>query len=283
MLYTDVVGFLNGSMNIQRVSAAEAKRKIEEEGWVLLDVRSMPEYADAHAPGAYNVPFLHKTPNGMLPNQDFARVVAFQFPDKATKIVTHCQMGGRSLRAAQELESLGYTNVLDMKGGLDGERDDAGQITNPGWTDAGFPTEAGEPDGYSYKSMALRMNAAEEAESEEPATETVEAPAAEAPPPGAEGGFNRFASDAHRVQCVKYRRELPGLKRRPYPGDLGQRLYDEVSALAWDDWVEHSKMIINEYRINAADPNSVRVLMEQCEQFFYGQGAARPEGYVPEQ
>jgi Fe-S cluster biosynthesis and repair protein YggX/rhodanese-related sulfurtransferase len=283
LLYNAVVGFLDGPMKIERVSATEAKRRVEEEGWVLLDVRSMPEYADAHAPGAYNVPFLHKTPNGMIPNQDFARVIEFQFPDKNTKIVTHCQMGGRSLRAAQELESLGYTQVVDMKGGLEGERDDDGRLVNSGWADEGLPTEPGEPEGYSYKSIALRMNADDDASSSEAGEDAVEAPASEAPPPGAEAGVNRFASDTHRVHCVKYGRELPGLKRRPYPGELGRKLYDEVSAAAWDDWVEHSKMIINEYRINAADPNAVRVLMEQCEQFFYGQGGLlRPEGYVPE-
>lgn len=262
-------------MDISRVSASEAKRMAEEEGYTLIDVRSMPEYADGHAPGAYNVPFLHKTPNGMIPNQDFARVVQFKFPDRDTKILTHCQMGGRSLRAARELKSLGYTQVVDMKGGIDGEKDDDGSIRNPGWRDEGFPVEGGEPDGLSYKSLAHQMDAAREPE--------VDAPAAEPPPPVAGDGMNRFASQSHHVDCIRYRRTLPGLKRRPYPGELGQRLYDEVSALAWDDWVEHSKMIINEYRINAADPNAVRVLMEQCEQFFYGSGGvARPEGYVPE-
>jgi len=265
-------------MDIERVTASEAKRRVDEEGYVLVDVRSMPEYADAHAPGAYNIPFLHKTPNGMIPNQDFARVIEFQFPDKDAKIVTHCQMGGRSLRAAQELVNMGYSNVVDMRGGFDGERDDAGEILHPGWRDAGLGVEPGEPEGASYKSIAARLNASEADEPEE-----VPAPAPSAPPPVEGDGFNRFASRDHRVHCVRYGRDLPGLKRRPYPGDLGHRLYDDVSALAWNDWVEHSKMIINEYRINAADPNAVKVLMEQCEQFFYGSGnVARPEGYVPE-
>jgi Fe-S cluster biosynthesis and repair protein YggX len=119
------------------------------------------------------------------------------------------------------------------------------------------------------------MNAAEQPD------DAVPAPTDAAPPPT--DGVNRFASANRRVQCARYGRELPGLKRRPYPGALGERIFDEISAAAWDEWVEHSKMIINEYRINAADPNAVQVLMEQCEQFLFGQApVARPEGYVPE-
>ncbi|CAN0555274.1 unnamed protein product, partial [Laminaria digitata] len=84
-----------------------------------------------------------------------------------------------------------------------------------------------------------------------------------------------------KVHCVKLDRDLPGLKRRPYPGPLGERIFNEVSAEAWNEWVEHSKMIINEYRINSADPSAIKLLMEQCEAFVFGEGVERPEGYVP--
>jgi Fe-S cluster biosynthesis and repair protein YggX len=94
---------------------------------------------------------------------------------------------------------------------------------------------------------------------------------------------NRFASQTRRVKCVKYGRELPGPEGAgPIRGRWASACFEEVSALAWDEWVEHSKMIINEYRINAADPNSVRVLMEQCEQFFYGGGVRARKANVPE-
>ncbi len=254
-------------MAIDKLSAADAQRLVQEQGYVLLDVCSMPEYAEAHAEGAYNVPFLHKTPNGMIPNQDFVRVVEFVFPDRSTPIITLCRAGNRSYRAAEELASLGYGNLYDVADGFQ--------------EDGPLGVETGEPDDRSYKSLALRLNA-EDAEAAAPASE----PESEAPPDAAAAasdGHNRFSSRHHRVHCIRHGRDLPGLKRRPYPGALGQRIFDEVSALAWDEWVEHSKMIINEYRINAADPNSVRVLMEQCEQFFYGEeGLARPDGYVPE-
>lgn len=264
-------------MDLERIDPEEAKRRAHEEGWTLLDVRSMPEFAEEHAEGAYNVPFLHKTPNGMVPNPDFARVIAFLFPDKDAKIISHCQMGGRSVRASMELQHMGYTQVVDMRGGFGGEKADDGSTVNPGWKDLELPVEVGEPADRSYKALALKMNQADEAPDE------VAAPASEAPPPVESDGLNRFASASRNVFCIRYQQQLPGMKRRPYPGDLGQRLFDEVSAAAWNDWVEHSKMIINEYRINAADPQALQVLMEQCEQFFYGQGVQRPEGYVPQQ
>lgn len=261
-------------MDLERISPKEAQRRVEEEDAILLDVRSMPEYAEGHPEGAHNVPFLHKTPNGMIPNQDFARVIEFLLPDKNAPVVTHCQMGGRSVRAAQELKSLGYTRVSDMLGGFGSEKNDEGEIVHTGWTDAGLPVETGEADGRSYKSIAMRLNAKESGE---------EASALEAPEDDDDDGVNRFASSHRRVQCSLFKRELPGLKRRPYPGPLGERIFEQISAKAWDGWVEHSKMIINEYRINAADPNAVQILMDQCEQYFFGDGqVARPEGYVPE-
>lgn len=265
------------SMDIERVTPTDAERR-RKEGAILLDVRSMPEFAEEHPEGAHNVPFLHKTPNGMIPNQDFARVIEFLAPDRDQPIVTHCQMGGRSMRAAAELRNMGYTKVVDMLGGFGSEKNDAGEMINEGWKDAGLPVESGEPDDRSYKSLAMRLNAAE---SDDASGAPEEASSAADPDPS-EDGANRFASATRRVNCAKHGRELPGLKRRPYPGPLGERIFAEISALAWDEWVEHSKMIINEYRINAADPSAVQVLMEQCEQYFFGEGAvSKPEGYVP--
>ena len=267
-------------MDLERIAIDEAKKKLDKDGYVLLDVRSLPEFSQEHAEGAYNIPFLHKTPQGMIPNRDFGSVVERTFPNRDQPIVTTCEMGGRSARAAQELISRGYTRVVDLKGGLSGEVDDYGNLVNPGWKTVGYPLEQGEPEGRAYRFLSQGL------ESEEPATTEVN----HEPSPGVSSdasepseGMNRFASRTHRVHCVRLGKELPGLKRRPYPGELGQRIYDSVSAEAWDGWVEHSKMIINEYRIHAADPEAIRLLMEQCEQFLFGGGASAPEGYVPEQ
>jgi len=83
------------------------------------------------------------------------------------------------------------------------------------------------------------------------------------------------------VNCVKFGKELPGLDRVPWKGELGKRVYENVSKDAWKLWLEHSKMVMNEYRLNPLDPNSQKIMEEQMEQFFFGEGAKLPEGYVP--
>jgi Fe-S cluster biosynthesis and repair protein YggX len=83
------------------------------------------------------------------------------------------------------------------------------------------------------------------------------------------------------VKCVKFGREMPGLDRIPWKGELGKRIYDNVSQEAWRMWVEHSKMLMNEYRLNPLDPNSLKIMEQQMELFFFGEGAKLPESYVP--
>lgn len=83
------------------------------------------------------------------------------------------------------------------------------------------------------------------------------------------------------VKCVKLGCELPGLDRIPWKGDLGQRIYDHVSKDAWRMWVDHSKMLLNEYRLNPLDPRAQQIMEEQMELFFFGEGAKLPESYVP--
>ena len=82
------------------------------------------------------------------------------------------------------------------------------------------------------------------------------------------------------VKCVKFGKEMPGLDRVPWAGELGQRVYESVSKEAWKMWIEHAKMVMNEYRLNPLDPQSHKIMEEQMEQFFFGVGAKLPEGYV---
>ena len=82
------------------------------------------------------------------------------------------------------------------------------------------------------------------------------------------------------VMCVKFGKEMPGLDRIPWAGELGKRVYENVSKEAWRLCIEHSKMIMNEYRLNPIDPNSQKIMGEQMEEFFFGAGAKLPEGYV---
>jgi Fe-S cluster biosynthesis and repair protein YggX len=83
------------------------------------------------------------------------------------------------------------------------------------------------------------------------------------------------------VNCVKLGREAEGLDRPPYPGELGQRIFDNVSKPAWADWLKHQTMLINENRLSPMDPKARAFLEEQMEKYFFGDGAEMPEGYVP--
>ena len=83
------------------------------------------------------------------------------------------------------------------------------------------------------------------------------------------------------VLCVKLKKELPGLDEVPFDGHpLGQRIYDNVSKDAWKMWVEQMKMIMNEYRLNLGNPEAQEFLLKQMEEYFFGEGAVHPPGYV---
>ncbi|MGA8028513.1 MAG: oxidative damage protection protein [Bryobacteraceae bacterium] len=89
------------------------------------------------------------------------------------------------------------------------------------------------------------------------------------------------ATTERKVFCVKLQKELPGLDEVPFDGHpLGQRIYDNVSKEAWKMWVEHMKMIMNEYRLNLGTPEAQEFLLKQMEEYFFGAGAAHPPGYV---
>jgi len=83
------------------------------------------------------------------------------------------------------------------------------------------------------------------------------------------------------VFCVKFQREMPGLDEPPFDGPLGQKIFESVSRDAWAMWVDHCKMILNEYRLNPANPKDQEVLVKALEQFFFGEGSALPANYVP--
>lgn len=85
------------------------------------------------------------------------------------------------------------------------------------------------------------------------------------------------------VKCVKFARELPGLDEPPFDNELGKRIYENVSKEAWKLWLEHLKMILNEYRLNLAERESQQIVKQQMEEYFFGEGAALPPGYVPPQ
>lgn len=83
------------------------------------------------------------------------------------------------------------------------------------------------------------------------------------------------------VQCVVLGRPAEGLDYAPYPGELGKRIYENVSKEAWAQWLRHQTMLVNENRLNLADPKARKYLAEQMEKHFFGEGADAASGYVP--
>ena len=83
------------------------------------------------------------------------------------------------------------------------------------------------------------------------------------------------------VHCVKLGTESEGLEKAPFKGELGQRVYDQVSKEAWQQWLEHSKMLINEFRLDLTSESGQRLWMTECEKYFFGEGSAKPVEYVP--
>ncbi len=83
------------------------------------------------------------------------------------------------------------------------------------------------------------------------------------------------------VQCVKLGREAEGLERPVYPGELGQRIWENVSKEAWQMWLDHQTILINEYRLSPIDPKSREFLEKEMEKFFFGEGAETPPEHRP--
>lgn len=135
------------------VSVDEAK-KLLDEGYVYVDVRSEPEFEAAHVPGALNVPLNHRGPQGMVPNPEFMSVMQAAFA-KDEKLVVGCKSGGRSRRAVGLLEQAGFTDVVEMAAGIDGGRDAFGRALK-GWVQEGLATEAGSPEGRRYSDVKQR-------------------------------------------------------------------------------------------------------------------------------
>lgn len=79
---------------------------------------------------------------------------------------------------------------------------------------------------------------------------------------------------SHMVNCIKLGKEAEGLARQPYPGELGRRIFEQVSAEGWQMWLRHQTMLINEYRLSPVDPKVRKMLEEEMEKFFFGEGKA---------
>ena len=87
---------------------------------------------------------------------------------------------------------------------------------------------------------------------------------------------------SRKLRCAKLHRQLEALQAPPYPGELGKRIYEQVSQEAWHMWLEHQTMLINEYRLTPVEPRDRSFLEQEMEKFFFGDGSERPPDYQPE-
>ncbi len=120
--------------DVARISPSEAHAKMKDEGFVYVDVRTPEEFFEGRPAGAVNVPL----------DDGFVAAMEKAFP-KDARIILGCRAGNRSLRAARALIEAGFSNVLEQRAGFDGARGPFGEITEPGWSRAGLPVEAGAP------------------------------------------------------------------------------------------------------------------------------------------
>ncbi len=138
--------------SFSRVLPQEANALMTHDAFAYVDVRTEQEFEAGHPKGAYNVPLMHMAPGGMVANADYVRVVSNHF-DRDAKLIVGCKAGGRSMRAAELLVSAGFVNVMDQRAGFDGVRDGFGEVTEPGWSQAGLPIERGQPAGRNYRDL----------------------------------------------------------------------------------------------------------------------------------
>lgn len=90
-------------------------------------------------------------------------------------------------------------------------------------------------------------------------------------------------SDIHSVQCSKLHKLAPGLPKPPYPGELGERIYKNISQEAWDLWLQHQTMLINEYRLSVIEPKSRKFIEQEMQKFLFEDNSSPPPDYTPEE
>lgn len=143
-------------MSVKRISPEETKELLDKDPeYIYLDVRTVPEFDAGHVPGAKNIPFMEPAMGRMHLNPQFVQIVEANF-GKGAKMIVGCQVGGRSLKAAEMLLNAGFTSVLEMRGGFGGESDPTGHLVFPGWGPRGLPVsyESAPDDRYETLSKA---------------------------------------------------------------------------------------------------------------------------------
>ena len=83
------------------------------------------------------------------------------------------------------------------------------------------------------------------------------------------------------IFCEYFKKQKPGLERQPYPGEIGEKIFDSISKEAWQLWLEHQTMLINENRLSLVDPEARKFLQDEMQKFLYGEGSNKPDEYIP--
>lgn len=135
-------------MAAKRVTPEEALELMRSQGYAYLDVRSVPEFAEGHPAGAYNVPLIHMGPGGNQANARFLQVVEQRFA-KDAPLVVGCRTAGRSLQAVSILEQAGFSNLLIQQAGFVGP-----SPLEPGWGPKGLPTSRSAEAGRSWDELS---------------------------------------------------------------------------------------------------------------------------------
>ena len=135
-------------MAVKHVSPEEALELMNGRGYAYLDVRSVPEFAQGHPAGAYNIPLIHMGPSGSQPNARFVDVVARRFA-KDAPLVVGCRTSGRSQQAAAMLEQAGFSQLLIQHAGFVGP-----SPLEPGWGPKGLPASQQAEPGRSWDELA---------------------------------------------------------------------------------------------------------------------------------
>jgi rhodanese-related sulfurtransferase len=140
-------------MQFKQVNPPEAYQLVQD-GYKYVDVRAVYEFDEGHPKGAYNIPILVEdvVTGKLVSNPDFITVFQATFPTDA-KLVVGCKAGPRSLQACQLLQSLGYSELVEMRGGFDGERNKQGLLIVQGWELHGLPIERDAAADHTYASL----------------------------------------------------------------------------------------------------------------------------------
>ena len=140
----------------ETISPEDALERMEDDDYMYVDVRSVPEFEGGHPEGAYNVPWKHMGASGMTDNTDFLAVMKAAFGLDA-KLIIACKKGGRSKAAASALEAAGFTQVLDQSAGFSGSTDAFGQMKDPGWQTQGLPIAIEAEAGRTWEELKAKI------------------------------------------------------------------------------------------------------------------------------